>query len=138
MTDLFALARSQSWSDRVAAATQLTALVTPQARETLIALLDDPDIAVIEAAATALLARGDVDPVLEAVWRSDDVGCSEALRTVFVQALTDGEPVQPVLAERAEAGATSAVRKGAREMLMALDFIPREYIPDDDEEAAQP
>jgi HEAT repeat protein len=53
------LARSGDWRERARAPVQLAAASTPAADAALARLLDDPDTAVIDAAAEALLRRGD-------------------------------------------------------------------------------
>lgn len=138
---LLELARSSRWADRVRAARGLAGVGTEPAVEGLRVLLVDPDdTAVAEAAASALLRRGDPewDAVLEAVWRAEEVGRSEALRAAFIELQIAGIDVESRLEARAGAADSTAARKGALETLMGLGLRPVEYIPDDDEEEETP
>lgn len=131
--DVLAMARSSSVFERGAAADLLARLGTPAAyRELETLLYYREDIIVPRAAAAALLRTGPRgwDAVLAAVWRSEEVGVTEAFRAVFTDQLLAGVDVESELRARVRDGTSprSPVVLGAKEMLMGLDYLPIEYL----------
>ena len=133
--EMAAQAGSPDVAERVRAAARLADRHGGYTWDLLARLLHDVDAAVCGAAASTLLARGDRgwDLVLDAVWRSDDVGVGESLRAAFVDLLVAGDDVESELVRREQQSSSPAVQRGAREMLMALDMRPVEVIDDEDE-----
>jgi len=74
LQDLLRDAVSPDWQTRVAAVAGLGAYEAPEAALAAERALRDADLAVVEAAVAALLARGAVQPLVESMKQQDGVG----------------------------------------------------------------
>jgi hypothetical protein len=118
---VIALARSPDWGKRVGAAAQLAALDSPDADVELGRLLRDENTAVIDAAAEALLNRGNesgIRVVLKALVAADDESGEHILWMVST-AHHEGGPVLRVIKALAQ-DKDQAVNEGAEIVLAWL------------------
>lgn len=136
ITDAARLAESPDWAERKQAVGLLAKVSSPKAAELLVALLDDADVGVVDAAAGALLERGAGAwrLVLKALWRNEGVGVAEAIRGAATDRIVAGDPVAPLLERLADGDPDPDVRKGAAEIQMALGFRAVEWLEEEPEE----
>jgi hypothetical protein len=117
----YALADSPQWEDRLIAGCALATRDVPQARLVLRRLLDDPNIAVIEGTADALIRRGDAygfELVLGSLAVADDQVANTLLWVIWPAEHLHGLPVARI-AEEMASHQDKDVRAGAR---IALDW----------------
>lgn len=124
--DLEAQLASERWEDRLQAVETLRRSSDGSAVSLLASLLQDGNLAVIDAAAPALLACGEDGwtSALEAVWNSDDTAQTEAIRTAFVDLILAGEDVETPLSDHLARPRSQDAARGANEMLIALELRP--------------
>jgi HEAT repeats len=116
-------ATSQGWRERAEAAQALAMhLRDPRAFERLVAMLHDPDTAVIEAAVETLTKAGGVsglEAVMEALG-SDDIHVGEHIRDRLVSLWLAGEPVVERSREILAGNPSDTVRNAASELIETL------------------
>ncbi len=108
-------AESDSWEERAAAGRELASEDDPAEKAIIRRLLDDPNLAVIEATADALIRRGDsagLELVLSRLATADDQVANTLLWIIWPAAHLYGLPMQGAVQTFAD-HADEAVRDGA-------------------------
>ena len=120
------------WDARVALSYEREAQIpilrdTPgdEARDELLAMLDDVDLTTISEAATVLAARDveSLDRLME-IWNEDQSTVeSESMRNGITQLGIDGAPLREILENRMKNG-RPAVQRAAKSLMQVYGYLP--------------